>query len=113
MTNFQELFDRGNAAGREAAANANLEMLTVTDGVKVFEPFPICGFGWVNVRPGNCAFANWLKKQGHDRKAYHGGVDIWIGDYGQSYDQKHAHAVAMGRVFKEAGINAYGTGSLD
>ena len=113
MNDFQEMYQEANKAGAVAAADTGVQMLTITDGVQVFKPFPICGFGWVNVRPGNCAFANWLKKAGLARKAYYGGVDIWISDYDQSYDQKHAHAVAMGKVFADHGIRAYGTGRLD
>ena len=115
MNNFQAMFHEASKAGAEAAEAADPQMIRVKNVQtgKVYEPFPICGFGWVNVRPGNSPFANWLKKAGLARKAYGGGVDIWISDYNQSYAQKLAHAQAMGKVFADHGIRAYGAGRLD
>jgi len=72
-----------------------------------------CGFAWVVIRPGNCPFANWLKKHGHAQPAYGGGVQIWISEHNQSVARKEAHAYAMADVFKEAGINAYADSRLD
>lgn len=72
-----------------------------------------CGFALVNIKPGNCSFAIWLKKNGLARKSYYKGVDIWIGDYGQSYERKMAHAIAMAVEFNSAGINSTPMGRLD
>jgi DNA-directed RNA polymerase subunit N (RpoN/RPB10) len=115
------LYVRALQAGREAGDNARPTPMHVVqeDGmgnvIKRYEPVMdgVCGFGWVNIRPGNCSFANWLKKRGHARRSYSGGVDIWISDYGQSYERKVAHARAMAQVFTDAGITAYGTGRVD
>ena len=55
-----------------------------------------CGFAWVTIRPGNCAFANWLKEKGfakHD--SYYGGVTYWVNYGNQSIARKEAFAEAM------------------
>ena len=103
--------DAGMAAGNESA----VQMLTVrnNDTSKVYEPFPICGFAWVHLRPATTAFARWIKKQGIGGPAYGGGSQIWIHEFNQSYDRKLAYAHAYASVLKEAGFNAYGCGRLD
>lgn len=113
---MKAIFDEATMAGVEAAKGATLEMLTVQDSTtgRVYPSFPICGFAWVLVKPGNSRFANWLKKNDHGRTdSYYGGVNIWIGDYNQSYDMKVAHASAMAGVFNKYGINAYMGSRLD
>lgn len=72
-----------------------------------------CGFAWVKIRPATTPFARWLKKNGYARPAYNGGLDIWISDFNQSVDRKHAMACAMAKVFQEAGITAYADSRLD
>ena len=77
-------------------------------------PEGACGFAWVNVNPGNCAFANWLKKNKLASKAYGGGVQIWISAFGQSVERKEACANAMAEVLRaELGIKAYAGSRLD
>ena len=77
-------------------------------------PEGACGFAWVNVTPGNSPFANWLKKNKLARKAYHGGVDIWISAFGQSIERKEACARAMAKVLKEElGVTAYAGSRMD
>jgi len=77
-------------------------------------PSGVCGFAWVTVRPGNCAFANWLKKNGYGRTdSYAGGVCIWVSLYGQSYEKKVAHADAMAASLCKAGIKACADSRLD
>jgi hypothetical protein len=79
-------------------------------------PEGACGFAWVNVSPGNSPFANWLKKNKLARKAYGGGVDIWISDFGQSVERKEACANAMAKVLKEelgSSLSIYANSRLD
>ena len=77
-------------------------------------PDGVCGFAWVNVKPGGSRFARWLKETGRGRSdSYYGGVTIWISDYRQSYERKMAHAQAMAGVLREAGIKATASGRLD
>ncbi len=73
-----------------------------------------CGFAWVTIRPGTGAFARWLVKRGLARKAYMGGVEIWISEHGQSMERKEEHARAMAKVLKERlGVNAYAGSRMD
>lgn len=121
-----ELFIAAEEAGREAAFAKVPEPMVVVQRknafddssaiVKQYEPVldGVCGFAWVNVNPGTSSFARWLKKEGHVRgRAYEGGVNIWIGHYRQSYERTMAHAVAMAKVLRENGIDAYASGRLD
>lgn len=121
---FAELYQRAVAAGKEAVAAFTPTPMVVSQHANPFDDrSPIdeswfveggaCGFAWCNISPGNSPFANWLKKQGLARKSYHGGVDIWISDYGQSIQRKETHAYAMVNVFAEAGIAAYANSRMD
>ncbi len=74
----------------------------------------MCGFAWVNIKPGTSAYARWLKKEGIARKdSYYGGVTIWIGEHGQSYERKSAHAAELARVLRTHGVNAINMSRLD
>jgi hypothetical protein len=113
---FASLWEKACEAGRNAAEAAKPQMITAVDERtgETFEPFPVCGFAQVTVRPGNCAFANWLKKNSLGKtNSYSGGVYIWISDYNQSYDLKLAYARGMAKVLQEAGIKATAVGRLD
>lgn len=115
---FQQAWDAAVEAGLAAGEKACPPLYSIKDTLsgKVYaDPIELCGFGWVNVRPGNCAFANWLKREGHARKAYGGGVDIWIGAHGQSHDRKQAHARAMASVLANMvdGATFYAQSRLD
>lgn len=115
---FSALLEKAHEAGRAkaaimAAAPGGVQYVRAGTAMNFSEPFPICGFAWVNIRPGNSPFANWLKKNDLAHKDYYGGVNIWIGDYDQSMDLKYAHAMGMVEIFKEAGILAYAGSRLD
>lgn len=121
---FQELWDAASIAANQAGKDAQPEPMVVVQPSNPLDdnsppvkqwlvPDGPCGFGWVNIKPGNSPFANWLKKHGHASKSYYGGVDVWIGAFNQSYDRKLAAACAMAEVFRKSDIKAYGTGRLD
>lgn len=123
---FAALFVAAQEAGRFAAVVHEPTPMMVVEHIDPFDASsPIvkqyppeidgaCGFAWVNVKPGNSAFANWLKKNGLARRdSYYGGVSIWISDYQQSYEKKMAHAAAMAGVLSAAGFKAYASGRLD
>lgn len=114
---FRDLLERARAAGREAGETARPEPMAVADGftgqlVEIVAGGP-CGFAWVTIRPGGSSFARWLVANGYGRKAYYGGVQVWIGDYGQSIARKYAHACAMADTFRAAGIDATAGSRLD
>lgn len=112
---FQYLYDNANKAGQEAA-NALIPrgMVVSGGGIHEFVADGVCGFAWVNIKPGNCAFSNWLKKNNLARSdSYEGGVCIWISDYNQSMQKKEAHAGAFAKVIREAGFRCYSASRLD
>lgn len=78
-----------------------------------YVPEGVCGFAWINVRPGFSSFAKWLVKNGKARAAYSGGVDIWVSEFGQSMDRKEAYAHAFAKVLSDAGVNAYASSRMD
>lgn len=121
---MRELFEKAKAAGMAAGERAvprpmvvyeaDLGGKPVEGGKSWYEAEGPCGFAWVNVKPGNSSFANWLKKEGLVRgRSYYGGVDIWIGEFNQSIARKEACAAAMAKVLSEAGIKAYSMSRLD
>lgn len=75
----------------------------------------VCGFAWINIKPGNSKLANYLKKKNIARRdSYYGGVSIWVSYFNQSYDRKIAYARAFAHVLKEAGYErVYASGRLD
>jgi len=73
----------------------------------------LCGFAWINVRPGNCGFARWAKSRNLGHKGYHGGYNVWVRDGGMSVERKEAYARAYAAVLTEAGIKAYANSKLD
>lgn len=61
----------------------------------------VCGFAWVKIRPANCAFANWLKKQGYQHSHYDKAVLITDRLPTQSYERKTAWASAVAKHLRE------------
>jgi hypothetical protein len=117
-----DLFATAHAAGMaagEAAAPTPMHVVrrdVVTGQItKRYAPVMdgVCGFAWINVRPGNSPFANWLKKNTHASPAYQGGVEYWVREFNQSMERKEAFARAFARVLQEAGITAYAGSRMD
>ena len=115
---FRAIYEEAQLAGRAAGELAVPEPMVIVG----YEHEPVndgvCGFAWVNVRPGNSSFARWLKKENLGRTdSYAGGVTIWISAWGQSYERKMAHAQAMAESLKShpllAGAKVYASGRLD
>jgi len=74
----------------------------------------VCGFAWIQVKPGTSAFAKYLVKSGRARPdSYYGGVSIWVSDYNQSMQRKEAYAHAFAKVLVDAGIKAYSMSRMD
>ena len=66
----------------------------------------VCGFAYITIRPATSAFARWLKSKGIGHRAYYGGWEISVSDYGQSMNRKEAHAAAVADYLKASGIPA-------
>lgn len=77
------------------------------------EPEGPCGFAWVNIYPANSSFGRWALKTGAARKAYGGGLEIWISLFNQSVERKEACASAMAAVLRRGGLQAYANSRLD
>lgn len=121
---FKTLFATAVIAGREAGEKAVPNPMVVYEaelddtpkegGKAWYVEDGVCGFAWVVVKPGNCPFANFLKKEGFGRYSqYDRGVVIWISDWNQSLTRKEAHAYAMAKVLRENGIEAYASSRID
>lgn len=125
MQNFDVLYNAANVAGQQAAEKCvPVPMIVGSPSTPFgndidpnkqswFVPEGVCGFAWINVSPGNCPFANWLKKQKLASKAYAGGVDVWVSAYGQSMQKKEAYAYAFAKVLSDNGVNAYSNSRMD
>lgn len=114
MKDFSALYAEADQAGREAVAKAIVEpMIVVGDKRADFIADGPCGFAWINVKPGNSAFAKWLKDQGKARKAYEGGVSVWVSDYNQSMQKKEIYAYAFAAVLQKYAIKAYASSRMD
>jgi len=119
-----EIANKADTAGKVAAEAHNptpmivqqhKSMVDDTSPVikEYFVPDGVCGFAEVRVRPGNSRFANFMKKQMGARKAYYGGISLWISDYGQSMELKQAYANAYAGVLQENGIDAWSESRMD
>lgn len=119
---FSKIYAEAHDAGMAACFAACPEPMVVVGGVPGEEPKAwyvsegMCGFAWVNCSPGNHPFSNWLKKNGKARKAYGGGVDIWVSEGGQSIDRKEKFARAFADVVKRyelSGLKVHPMSRLD
>lgn len=90
--------------------------------VNTWEPIAsgVCGFAWINIRPGTCSFARWASKQPSlmgagtlAHKSYYGGVDIWVPFFDQSLEKKSAYASAYAKILNENNIQARSMSRMD
>lgn len=89
---FAKALLRADVNGKRAAEECEPTLMSVS-GYPT--SFPVCGFAWVNVKPGTSKFARFLVKSGMAHKSYEGGVSIWVSEYDQSHDHKLAYARAF------------------
>lgn len=120
----KEIFDDAYLAGRNAAnSTVPTPMIVEQHAHPLDDSSPViyrevvnqgpCGFAWVRVKPGNSSFARWAVKEGLARSSSEGGVVFWIGEHGQSYELKSAHAGAMSKRLRDIGIDAMPGSRLD
>lgn len=79
---------------------------------RYYVPSGVCGFAWVSFK-GNTGFGRWAKRHGYARKAYGGGLQYWVSQYGQSMEKKEAFAHAMAESLRANGISAYAGSRMD
>jgi len=119
-----------NKADREKAFNDVYQLARITglQSGEYFEPTPmivvddigqeyiieegLCGFAWINIKPGNSQFANWLKANDHATKdSYYGGVTVWVSEFNQSMERKIKYARAFAKVLSDNGLERVYVGS--
>jgi len=124
---MNDLYQKAHQAGIERAneiADSIKPMIVeehknmLDDSSKVVKQYVVeggpCGFAWINIRPGNCKFANWLKKNKlASADSYYGGVSIWVHEFGQSMALKEAYAQAFSRFIEGYGIKSYSMSRMD
>jgi len=111
---WQEVYNKANDAGKKAAEECKPTPMVVqqranplddnSEVVKEYGPYAdgVCGFAWVNIRPGNHSFCNWLKKNDiASRDNYYKGVSMWVHDYDQSMEKKRAYGIAFSKVIND------------
>lgn len=127
----QAIYDEAHAAGMAAAKKCVPTPMIVTEHenawddsspvVKQYAPIMggVCGFAWVNVRPGVCSFARWASKRdlGY-ADSYYGGYTIYVHGtdfpgFEQSMEIKEAYAGAFAAVLRSHGINASARSRMD
>lgn len=125
------IYDEAHAAGMAAAKECVPTPMIVSEHenpwddsspvVKQYAPVMggVCGFAWVNVRPGTCSFARWAKKQdlGYS-DSYYGGYTIYVHGtefpgFEQSMEIKEAYAGAFAQVLRSHGIEASARSRMD
>lgn len=117
---FEALYAEAHTAGLAAAqalVPEPMHVVQVGAGGEILKRYPpvlegACGFAWIVVKPATSSFGRWLRARGHS-KAYGGGVQIWVSQFGQSYERKSAYASAFAEVLTGAGITAYAQSRLD
>ena len=119
------IFVEADKAGKAAAESHTPAPMTVVQHLnpldddspvtKVYEPIMdgVCGFAWVCIRPGTSSFARYIKKNHGAHKGYPSGMDLWIGDYGQSMERKEAYARAFAAIVRDHGIQAFAQSRMD
>ena len=113
---MKDVFDKAHEAGMKAVESLFVQPMIVQDGHREYVILDgACGFAWVTIRPGNSKLARAAKQYAGARRAYNGGVQIWVSAFNQSMAKKEAYAVAYAatlqyltgetRVFAESRID--------
>ena len=125
MTEYESLYTTAHLAGMEALALARPRPMVVSKHKDMMDDTSpveqewyveggVCGFAWVNIKPGTSKLARAWKAAGYARKdSYYGGVMVWVREGGQSYERKMVYARAFAAVLRKAGYKAYSAGRLE
>ena len=118
---FAALYAKAQAVGFQAGETTKPRPMGIVECDAMGRPIGpthveyegMCGFASVIVRHANKGFGHWLITTGLARKSYYGGAEIWIHSHNQSYARKVAHADAMVKVMRDAGVEAFTSSRLD
>jgi len=108
---FAKAFAAAHQAGRDAAEASRPQAMVVAQHQNPMDdnspiemawvvPEGVCGFAWVTIRPGNSSLAKYAVAHHGFRKAYYGGVELWVHGYGQSMTRKEAYADAYAATLR-------------
>lgn len=111
---FQELYNKANAAGMEAVKIAVEKQQIQPMGIVGYGLIADgeCGFAWI-VTAGNTSFGKWLTKKKLASKHYPSGICVWVHYFNQSRQKKAIYAEAFAKVLNENGIKAYADSRVD
>lgn len=115
-TAYEQMFREAHAAGLKAGAAAGVVPMIVQGQQQTWVvPDGACGFAWITIRPGTSRLARAAKQYAGARKAYGGGVQIWVSEFGQSVMRKEAYAAAYAEVLRRVSgeSEVYAEGRLD
>jgi hypothetical protein len=102
---FENYWRDANLEAHMAVQHLEVRPMSVTDGTRVYHVADgVCGFAYITVRPATSAFARWLKAKGFGHKAYHGGWEVSVPQYGQCMQRKELHASVVAEYFTARGI---------
>ena len=116
---YKEAYEAGLKAGKEVGVPKFIvgDAIGLSDQIdyskKTYVLEGLCGFAWINISPARGAFVTYLKSINVGGKAYYGGYEIWVREFGQSVDRKEAFAGAFAEVLRKYGINASAGSRLD
>jgi len=121
---FPRLWSLANDAGMLAVSKLDVTPMVVTERTNPMDDASpvrrswyvgdgVCGFAWVTVRPGGCAFARWMKENKRCDIAYGGGMQFWVHYFNQCMQKKEAYAEAFAEVLRQFGIKAYSGSRMD
>jgi len=112
---FELIIGEAMREGEYSAMNCTPSPMRVSGGgAEYIVNEGVCGFAWINIKPGTSRFAKYLKAKEIARKdSYYGGVSIWVHYFGQSYERKMAYARAFATVLQQHDIKAQAMGRLD
>jgi hypothetical protein len=110
---FAEWSHDAHAAGMKAVQQLEVQPMIVRGGARSYYVADgVCGFAWVSVSPANSSFGRWAKEHGW-RKAYGGGIQLWVGLFNQSMQRKSAYADAYAESLRSHGIPARSGSRMD
>ena len=111
---YAKVAEEAHQAGIKAGSNHVPEPMHLSYGGKTETiSTGVCGFAWILVFPNSQGFARWATKMGIGSKAYGGGIQIWVGYYGQSMEMKLAYAKAYVEVLQKYGIKSFAESRMD
>lgn len=122
---FNDIYEEAHRAGLKALTECKPIPIRVVEHANMLDDASpiikdwglidgVCGYAWINVKPGTSRFARWLKENKKaDTDTYYGGVTIWVRYGGQSLERKEAYAEAFADSLIKRGFHAINMSRID